>query len=135
MDGRSPSRARTLWRGLTRRCPRCGAGKLFQHWFHIVERCPRCELRFEREPGYWIGAMAVNIAVTTGVLAVAFSVAIALTVPDVPVATLLAIFVPLGLVTPVVLYPFSKTIWMAVDRSVLQRLDPREQLDEQAKRI
>ena len=74
------SRGRILWWGLTRRCPRCGSGRLFRRWFHIERACPRCGLVFEREPGYWIGAMAINIALTTGVLAVAFIVAIAVAI-------------------------------------------------------
>lgn len=130
-SSKAVSRARILWWGLTRRCARCGSGGLFRRWFHIVERCPRCGLVFEREPGYWIGAMAINIGVTTGVLAIAFSAAIAVTVPDVPVGPLLAIFVPLGLIVPIVYYPFSKTVWVAIDRAVLQRLDRRETADEQ----
>jgi len=79
--------------------------------------------------------MAINMAATTGVLAVAFIVAIALTLPDVPVAELLAAFIPLGVITPIVLFPFSKTIWMAVDRGILQRLDARERPDEQVRKI
>jgi len=31
---------------------------------------------------------------------------------------------------PIVFYPFSKTIWVAVDRAYLQRLDPNERFDE-----
>jgi uncharacterized protein (DUF983 family) len=27
-------------RGLRVRCPRCGGGKLFRHWFALKERCP-----------------------------------------------------------------------------------------------
>ena len=58
-----PSRGLMLWRGLTRRCPRCGGGKLFQRWFRMVPDCPHCGLHFEREPGYWVGAVAINTMV------------------------------------------------------------------------
>jgi hypothetical protein len=47
---------------------------------------------------------------------------VALTVPDVPVAAILAVLVPLMILVPVVAYPWSKTIWMAVDHAFLQRL-------------
>ena len=119
-----------LWWGLTKRCPRCGSGHLFRGWFTIVDRCPRCHLHLERESGYWTGALAINIGVTTAVFALFFVVALALTVPDVPVAPLLAILVPLMIVVPIVYYPFSKTVGMAFDRAVLQHLDPNERLDE-----
>ena len=120
-----------LWWGLTRRCPRCGSGHLFRRWFTIVERCPRCGLRFEREEGYWAGALAINIAVAFTVFILVFVVGIALTAPDIPVVELLVILVPLMIIVPIAYYPFSKTLWMAVDRAVLQHMDPRERLDEQ----
>jgi uncharacterized protein (DUF983 family) len=103
---------------------------LFRGWFTIVDACPRCDLHFEREPGYWTGALAINIGVTMGVFAVFFVVALAITIPDIPVAPLLAILIPLMIVVPIAYYPFSKTVWMAFDRAVLQHLDPNERLDE-----
>jgi uncharacterized protein (DUF983 family) len=132
---RAPTSARILWWGFTRRCPRCGQGRLFRRWVHIVPDCPRCGLHFEREAGYWVGAMAINIGLTSGIFLIGFVVALVLTVPHVPVAPLLAIFVPLALVLPIACYPFSKTIWMAVDRAVLQHLDPKERADEQVRHI
>ena len=100
----------------------------------MVEDCPRCGLHFEREQGYWAGALAINIGLAGAVFIVAFAVALVLTVPDVPVVPLLAILVPLMIVAPTLGYPFSKTIWVAVDRAFLQHLDPNEQLDEQMHR-
>jgi transposase-like protein len=46
-----------LWRGACLRCPRCGARSLFRTWFAMHERCTVCGLRFEREQGYFLGAM------------------------------------------------------------------------------
>jgi hypothetical protein len=100
----------------------------------MVDDCPRCGLHFEREQGYWAGALAINIGVSGAVFAVVFVTALALTVPDVPVVPLLLILVPLMVIVPIVAYPFSKTIWVAVDRALLQHLDPRERLDEQVGR-
>jgi uncharacterized protein (DUF983 family) len=126
-----PSKSRMLWWGFTRRCPRCGSGHLFRHWFTIVERCPRCGLRFEREEGYWAGALAINIGAAIVVFMLVFVIGIVLTAPDIPVVELLGILVPLMIVVPILYYPFSKTLWMAVDRALLQHLDARERLDEQ----
>jgi uncharacterized protein (DUF983 family) len=41
---------RALARGLRRRCPHCGEGRLFDGWRHL-ERCTRCGLVYERNPG------------------------------------------------------------------------------------
>ena len=118
-----PGFGRLLARGFTRRCPRCGSGHLFHHYFTMVPDCPRCRLHFEREPGYWTGALAINIAAIFAIFVVAFVVILAFTVPDVPVAPTLAILVPVMVVGPILFYPFSKTVWMAVDYGILQRLD------------
>jgi uncharacterized protein (DUF983 family) len=121
----------TLARGLTRRCPRCGSGKLFRHYLSMVPDCPGCGLHFEREQGYWAGALAINIMSVGALFAVSFLVAMVLTVPDVPIPLLLSIFVPMMLIGPIVWYPFSKTIWVAVDRAFLQQLDGAQAIDDQ----
>ena len=126
-----PSRARMLSRGITKRCARCGSGHLFRRWFTMVRDCPRCGLHFEREPGYWTGALAINLILVGGVFVVAFVIILALTIPDVPVAPILAVLVPLAVIGPMFAYPFSKTVWVAVDRAFLQRLDKHERPDEQ----
>ena len=97
----------------------------------MVSDCPRCGLHFEREAGYWTGALAINTILVGGVFAISFVIAIALTAPDIPVAPLLAILVPIMLFGPLIAYPFSKTVWVAVDRAFLQKLDRAERPDEQ----
>lgn len=125
------SRARVLWWGATRRCPRCGAGHLYRKYFRLVDDCPGCGLHFEREQGYWAGALAVNTIVAGGVFAVVFVTMIVLTIPNVPVLPLIMLLTPIATLAPIIYYPYSKTMWMAIDRAFLQRLDPREQRDEQ----
>jgi uncharacterized protein (DUF983 family) len=125
------SRVTVLTRGFTRRCPRCGSRGLFHHWVSMVPDCPRCGLHFEREQGYWAGAMAINILSLAGLFAVTFLIAMVLTVPNVPIPLMLAIFVPMMALGPIFWYPFSKTIWVAVDRGLLQRLDGGQALDDQ----
>jgi uncharacterized protein (DUF983 family) len=129
-DRPGESRGRIMWWGFTRHCPRCGSGHLFRHYLTMVPDCPRCNLHFEREPGYFAGALAINIMATGGLFTISFVIALALTIPDIPVVPLLAILIPLALFGPILFYPFSKTIWIAVDRGYLQRLDPSERADE-----
>ena len=40
-----------LLRGLRKRCPHCGQGRLFSGFAHHLERCSVCGLVFERNPG------------------------------------------------------------------------------------
>ena len=119
---RSPSRGHMLWRGFTRRCARCGQGRLFRGWFRMAADCPRCGLHFEKEPGYWVGAVAINtivIGMLFAVVLVAFSAA---TIPDIPWVTLLMIELPIMSLGPAAFYPFSKTLWVAVDHAFLAHL-------------
>ncbi len=122
MNATAPSRTRMMLRGFTRRCPRCGGGKLFHKWFKMVPDCPRCGLHFEREEGYWTGAIAVNTIIIGGIFTVVFVISMALTVPDIPWVTILMAVIPIMTVGPVLVYPFSKTIWLAIDLSFLQPL-------------
>lgn len=96
----------------------------------MVPDCPRCGLHFEREQGYWTGALAINMIATGGLFTLVFVTALVLTIPDVPVVPVLAITIPIMALGPIVYYPFSKTVWIAVDRAFLQRLDPNERFDE-----
>lgn len=120
---RAASRLRILARGATRRCPRCGSGGLFRRWFTMVPDCPRCGLHFEREPGYWTGAVAMNTILVGGLFTIVLVICLVLTVPDVPWPAILGIVVPITLFGPLVAYPFSKTLWCAVDLAFLEALD------------
>jgi uncharacterized protein (DUF983 family) len=115
-------RIRMLGRGATRRCARCGGGDLFKRWFTMVPDCPRCGLHFEREQGYFTGAIAVNTIVIGGLFAVIFVGTLIATAPDIPIVPLLAVILPLMAIGPLVFYPFSKTIWVAIDMAFLQPL-------------
>jgi len=95
MSTTAPSRTRMLLRGATRRCPRCGSGKLFHKWFKMVPDCPRCGMHFEREEGYWTGAIAVNTIIVGAIFTIVFVTAMALTIPDIPWVTILMAVIPI----------------------------------------
>jgi uncharacterized protein (DUF983 family) len=125
---------RTLWRGLRKRCPRCGTRGLFTSWFVLKADCPRCELRFEKEEGGFLGAMTLNFIAAILLWLIVMAVGLVLTVPDVPVPPLLAASVVVLVLVPLWFYPRSKTIWAAVEFLVLKsdpdyrapvRRDPR----------
>ena len=126
----TPSRARTLWWGITLRCARCGSGHLFRRYFTMKADCPRCGLHFEREQGYWTGALAFNMIASGGLFAIIFVTVLVLTLPDIPVIPVLCVVLPIMALGPIVFFPFSKTLWVSVDRAFLQRLDPNERFDE-----
>ena len=81
----------------------------------MLDRCPRCDLKFERIDGHLSGAMGINTVVS---IIVVFAVGVAgfiLTFPELPLAPLVTSITLVALVFPVVFYPFSKTVWTAID--------------------
>jgi uncharacterized protein (DUF983 family) len=122
MKTTTPTPGRMLWRGVTRRCARCGTGHLFRRWFTMVDDCPGCGLHFEREEGYWVGAVVLNFAFVALIFVVAMTVFMAATLPDIPVPTLLMTLIPLMTFGPLFAYPFTKTTWVAIDLAFLHRL-------------
>jgi uncharacterized protein (DUF983 family) len=122
-----------LARGLVRRCPNCGAGRLFRRWTQMRQRCPRCGYKFEREQGFIVGGMAINIVVTEAVFLVFLVVAVVVTLPDPPLGLLLVAGLVINLIVPIAFYPFSKTIWAAVELA-MRPLEERELRDAEAAR-
>jgi uncharacterized protein (DUF983 family) len=107
-----------LGRGLLKHCPICGTGRLFTRWFRMKERCPGCGYRFEREEGFFLGAYVINLAIAQGLVILLAIVPLIVRLAGDPDASIWP-FVVGGLlgaiVGPVVLYPWSKTIWTAFD--------------------
>jgi hypothetical protein len=53
---------------LALRCPRCLEGSLWRGFLSMNVACPVCGLVFEREPGYFTGAMVVSYGLAVPVL-------------------------------------------------------------------
>ncbi len=60
------TRGQILTRGLTHRCPNCGAKKLFVpgSLFALHRACPACGLKIEQDEGFFLGSMSLNYGVT-----------------------------------------------------------------------
>jgi uncharacterized protein (DUF983 family) len=110
------SRTVMVRRALRRSCPRCG-GSAFETWFGMREHCRSCGLRFEREPGYWVGAVIINTIVIFGTFLVVFGGMTLLTWPDVPWTIVLVVTLTANVVIPIAFYPMSKTVWLALELS------------------
>ena len=107
--------AELFGRALRLRCPACGGGPLYTSWFTMVPRCPGCELRLEREEGYFLGAMLLNLVVAEGLFIVGFAAALVLTWPRPPWNLLTWVSLVAVVLFPLALYPLSRTVWLALD--------------------
>lgn len=77
--------------------------------------CPTCDYSLEREEGYWVGAMIVNLGVAQTAFFAFFIGGIVLGWPDPPWTLLLVGGLAIMALLPIVFYPLSKTIWAGID--------------------
>jgi len=102
-------------------CPRCRIGRIyptsiFRGFPRMNERCAACDLKFEREQGYFLGAMAISYALAVALAAVVAASLWAATSWSLERAVLVA-FLPLAFLAPT-LAKFSRVLWIYFDRSV-----------------
>src|ERR1043165_4276855 len=111
------SNASTLRNILQQRCPRCRTGKIFSEsilgfyrWPKMYERCPVCNLKFERESGYFLGAMYISYGL--GVICVGLIALVlwAFTSWELVRIIVWASVLFLPLVWPITL--FSRVVWL-----------------------
>ena len=103
---------------LRQRCPRCGQGKVFGGIVRMNRTCPVCGIAFEREPGYFLGAMYFSyaMAVAAATPLVALGLVFGWSYPLIGVLA----GAELVLLSPLV-YRYSRVIWLHFD----QHFDPR----------
>ena len=120
MTARSEPARRSAWqaiaRAVRRRCPRCGAPGVWSSFLRTRPVCPTCGLRFDRgESDYFYGAYLLNFVAAELVPVIVFVVALIVTWPSPPWNLLTAVTVVLAIVAPIVLYPTTKALWLALD--------------------
>lgn len=103
------------------KCPRCHEGDVFVGGFSyrfskITEmhtHCPKCNLKFEREPGFFYGAMYVSYALT---VALWVAVAVAFFVLSKSIDPWLFMIVGIGLLLILLpgIYRLSRVIWLTM---------------------
>ena len=115
--------AKLLRRAVLLRCPECGSRGIFRHPWHLKQCCPRCSYPFTREEGYFLGAYGLNLVVAE-IIGVG-AVLVVLFQSDLSTGWQQVIAVGAAILLPVLFYPFSRTLWMAVD--LMTRADVLEE--------
>lgn len=102
-------------------CPRCRAGRIFRGSIvrgfpKMYERCEVCDLKFEREPGYFLGAMYVSYGLALAMIAMIAALLWSITswsiVKD--IAWACVFFLPLA----PWLTLFARVLWIYLDQTV-----------------
>jgi uncharacterized protein (DUF983 family) len=95
------------------RCPRCLEGRVWRGMFSMNDPCPVCGLRFERESGYWTGAMVASYALGVPVLGLIVAAVLLATRWDIVMVLLLADVLFLAAVP--FIWRYSRVVWLHVD--------------------
>jgi uncharacterized protein (DUF983 family) len=114
--------ARILLNGIKLRCPACGQGPLYKSLFRMNRSCSCCGLVFEREQGYFVGAIYVNVIVTELLLGLIYFIYFFTASVFDPRADI--VMVVLALLLPMLLYHHARGIWLCFD----QIIDPSKEL-------
>lgn len=88
---------------------------MFRGRFEMNDTCPVCGHRFEREQGFFQGAMYVSWVLGVGYLAVLGVLANVLLVPRIGIAAAVAIVVAIHLLCIAALFRYSRVIWAHVN--------------------
>jgi uncharacterized protein (DUF983 family) len=95
------------------RCPRCLVGRVWRRFLSMNLACPECGFVFERESGYFAGAMVVSYALAVPILA-GIVIALIMVAKLDAVAALI-----IGNTAYLVLVPFifrySRVVWLHID--------------------
>jgi uncharacterized protein (DUF983 family) len=98
------------------RCPRCRQGAIFQRWMTMHASCASCGLVYEREIGYFTGAMVISYG-----LSIVFYLGIYLfltqaagqSIGPLLLLEMLVLYLPL---VPLV-FRYSRILWIYFDRA------------------
>jgi uncharacterized protein (DUF983 family) len=106
--------ARRMKAILLQRCPRCLEGSVFGGAVTMRESCPECGHKFEREPGYFTGAMYASYFLAIPVLGL-ITLLLYWLLPgwELENVVLLAAL-PFVLLVPLV-FRYSRVVWMHID--------------------
>ncbi len=107
-------RFRTIFvRSCRLRCPRCGEGKLFHGWFAMHGQCDHCGMKFQREPGFYLGSIYFNYGLTSALaLSAFFSLHLGYRVPSEQLTWPLLAFV---LLFPLWFFRYARGLWLGMD--------------------
>ena len=115
------------------KCPRCHHGDVFKsgnpfvlsRLFHIHERCSACDLKYEREPFFFYGAMYVSYALTSGWFIIWYI--LFLTVLNIDALTFALLIATSILILSPVTIRWSRLIWL----NFFNKFDPQLKASKQ----
>ena len=110
---------KTLARGARLCCPVCGRVPVFQSPFRVRPHCPSCGALFQREEGFFVGAIMINVVTTeAAVMATAGLWLLSTSGHSNGGAAMLTLLFAVALLFPVAFYHHAWSLWLAADHIV-----------------
>ncbi|MDA0999415.1 MAG: DUF983 domain-containing protein [bacterium] len=103
------------------RCPACREGRIFEGLIRKRTCCEACGSPFEREPGYYVGAIYLNYGATVGISIAGFFALDAWLAAS--LRTQLLLWGAFCIVFPFFFYRFSCSLWLNADHFISGRPD------------
>jgi uncharacterized protein (DUF983 family) len=116
-----------LWALLLQRCPRCREGRIFKGAIAMNDPCPVCGLVFNREPGYFLGAMYFSYALGVVILVPLFFLFQWLLPAWSGMAVAALTMVPYLPLTGIV-FRYSRVLWIYFDRHSAASEPPAQEI-------
>ena len=107
---------KTFARGARLCCPACGGASVFRSPFRVRAECPACGTVFQREDGFFVGAIMLNVVTTEA--AVMFAAGLSLLAFPGRDSLLLGLLLAVAFLFPVAFYHHSWSLWLAADHLV-----------------
>jgi uncharacterized protein (DUF983 family) len=107
---------RIIGRALRGKCPNCGKGPVRDSWLRMRAACGSCGISIDRGEGdYFIGSMMFNLVLAELLFAAVFVGVMLWSWPDVPWGVVQWV-APIGIaISPILLFPVSKLLWLGFD--------------------
>src|SRR6266851_9386232 len=117
---KSETNSSTLAAMLHQRCPRCRRGSIFRYSIFrgfpgMCERCSVCDLKFQREEGYFLGAMYISFGLALAIIAVIAALLCAITSWWITKDVIWAVVLFLPLAPGISL--FARVLWIYLDQT------------------
>jgi uncharacterized protein (DUF983 family) len=114
-------------RSLRLRCPACGRASIVNAPFRIRQTCPSCGVSFNREEGFFVGAIMANVVATEGVILFVYLGALALG-HDID-RIVITVMLVLAVTFPLAFYHHSWSLWLGLDHLIESLPKPPAQGD------
>jgi uncharacterized protein (DUF983 family) len=106
----------TMWRCLKLRCPACGRVSIVARPFNIKDGCTACDVIFNREAGFFVGAILINVVITEALIVLVYLAC--LLSGNFHERITITVLLAVGVSFPLAFYHHSWSFWLGFDHLI-----------------